>query len=157
MITKREILFRHPEEPSLEWTGYGRKPKWVDAFISQGGSMEQLSTLNLAKQPESVTVTKKPAIDQAQLPGLPPIPKKRGRPSTGRAKTPAERKQEQRSRDRQRYGKLQEATMTLTGLLEAYSFAYRTNNPEACISIAEVLTQRALALRAKIRDGHDIK
>ena len=33
-----------------------------------------------------------------QLPGIPPLPKKRGRPATGKAKSAAERKAEQRDR-----------------------------------------------------------
>ena len=33
-----------------------------------------------------------------ELPGVPPVPKKRGRPSTGKAKTAAQRKREQRRR-----------------------------------------------------------
>ena len=36
------------------------------------------------------------------LPGLPPPPKKRGRPATGKALTPAERKRNQRYRDLQK-------------------------------------------------------
>lgn len=38
-----------------------------------------------------------------------PIPKKRGRPKTGKAMTPAERKAAQRKRDREKYGELYDA------------------------------------------------
>lgn len=34
--------YRHPQQPSLEWTGRGRQPKWVEAWIAQGGSLDQL-------------------------------------------------------------------------------------------------------------------
>jgi hypothetical protein len=45
-----------------------------------------------------------------------PTPKKRGRPSTGKAKTAAERKQDQRQRDIKK--QLKEQEMTTSGLLE---------------------------------------
>jgi hypothetical protein len=72
---------------------------------------------------ESVTVTEK----QIELPGLPPLPKKRGRPSTGKAKTAAQRKADSRARmfDVVRWGTLDEvdawiATASPRQLLEAY-------------------------------------
>lgn len=38
-----------------------------------------------------------------------PSPKRRGRPKTGKAMTPAERKAAQRARDREKYGELYDA------------------------------------------------
>ena len=102
-----------------------------------------------------MVANQKSITDHPQLPGLPPLPKKRGRPSTGSAKTSAERKRDQRRRDLQRFGRLEESEMTLTGLLEAYSFSFKVSNPDACISIAKVLIQRAEALKAKLSDSHD--
>lgn len=34
--------YRHPQQGGLEWTGRGRKPKWVEAWLSSGGSLDQL-------------------------------------------------------------------------------------------------------------------
>ncbi|MCG5549188.1 H-NS family nucleoid-associated regulatory protein [Halorhodospira halochloris] len=34
--------FRHPEDPTKEWTGRGRTPKWVQEWIDQGGDKEDL-------------------------------------------------------------------------------------------------------------------
>lgn len=36
------IKYRHPSDSSFAWTGRGRQPKWVVAFIQEGGSLEQL-------------------------------------------------------------------------------------------------------------------
>lgn len=38
-----EIQYRHPDNAYLEWSGRGRKPKWVEAWLEQGGTLEQLS------------------------------------------------------------------------------------------------------------------
>ncbi len=35
--------YRHPQQADLEWTGRGRKPKWVEAWLSNGGSLTQLA------------------------------------------------------------------------------------------------------------------
>lgn len=37
------IKYRHPEKAELAWTGRGRQPKWVVEFISNGGSLDQLT------------------------------------------------------------------------------------------------------------------
>lgn len=39
---KVKIKYRHPESPELEWTGRGRKPKWVEAWIAGGSSLDNL-------------------------------------------------------------------------------------------------------------------
>jgi DNA-binding protein H-NS len=31
-----------PTDPNRTWTGRGRKPKWVEAYLAQGKSMEDL-------------------------------------------------------------------------------------------------------------------
>ena len=40
--TKVKVKYRHPENPELEWTGRGRKPKWVEAWVSGGASLDNL-------------------------------------------------------------------------------------------------------------------
>lgn len=40
--TKRLPRYRHPEHPSLTWTGMGRKPKWFIEAIEAGMSKEDL-------------------------------------------------------------------------------------------------------------------
>lgn len=39
--SKRPVKYRHPDDASLEWTGVGRKPKWVQAFEEQHGDMRK--------------------------------------------------------------------------------------------------------------------
>jgi len=38
---KVKVKYRHPQSGE-EWTGRGRKPKWVEAWLAEGGSMEGL-------------------------------------------------------------------------------------------------------------------
>ena len=39
---KVKVKYRHPENVELEWTGRGRKPKWVESWVANGGSMDNL-------------------------------------------------------------------------------------------------------------------
>ncbi len=39
---KVKVKYRHPENAELEWTGRGRKPKWVEAWLANGGNLENL-------------------------------------------------------------------------------------------------------------------
>lgn len=32
-----EIKYRHPENAELTWTGRGRMPRWIDAYLKQEG------------------------------------------------------------------------------------------------------------------------
>lgn len=38
---KVEIKYRHPVSGE-GWTGRGRKPRWVEAWLAQGGTLDQL-------------------------------------------------------------------------------------------------------------------
>ncbi|MFO1403494.1 MAG: H-NS histone family protein [Azonexus sp.] len=38
------VKYRHPEDASLTWTGRGRKPKWVESWLTGGGKIEALAT-----------------------------------------------------------------------------------------------------------------
>lgn len=40
---KVKVKYRHPLDGTLEWTGRGRKPKWVEAWLLDGKLMEALS------------------------------------------------------------------------------------------------------------------
>lgn len=40
--TKVKVKYRHPQDASLEWTGRGRKPKWVEAWLASGASLDAL-------------------------------------------------------------------------------------------------------------------
>lgn len=43
-VTKKaEVKYRHPEDPSLAWTGRGRKPQWLVTWLESGGTIEQLA------------------------------------------------------------------------------------------------------------------
>jgi DNA-binding protein H-NS len=35
--------YRHPDEPSLTWSGRGRQPKWIAEFLAKGGKIESLT------------------------------------------------------------------------------------------------------------------
>lgn len=35
--------YRHPENPSLTWSGRGRRPNWVTAALEQGKALEDLA------------------------------------------------------------------------------------------------------------------
>lgn len=35
--------YRHPDEPSLTWSGRGRQPKWIAEFLAKGGKIESLA------------------------------------------------------------------------------------------------------------------
>lgn len=37
------VKYRHPSDPSLAWTGRGRQPRWIEAYISEGGSLQDLA------------------------------------------------------------------------------------------------------------------
>lgn len=39
---KVKVKYRHPENAELEWTGRGRKPKWVEAWLAEGKSIDNL-------------------------------------------------------------------------------------------------------------------
>lgn len=40
--TKVKVKYRHPVNSTLEWTGRGRKPHWVVAWLNDGGSLDAL-------------------------------------------------------------------------------------------------------------------
>ncbi|MEZ5450699.1 MAG: H-NS histone family protein [Thiolinea sp.] len=35
--------YRNPEDDSQTWTGRGRKPKWVEAYLQQGKDLDDLA------------------------------------------------------------------------------------------------------------------
>ena len=39
---KVKAKYRHPENPELEWTGRGRKPKWVESWLASGATLDNL-------------------------------------------------------------------------------------------------------------------
>ncbi|MDR0775016.1 MAG: H-NS histone family protein [Azonexus sp.] len=41
-VSKVRVKYRHPQNAELEWTGRGRKPKWVEAWLANGGSLDSL-------------------------------------------------------------------------------------------------------------------
>ena len=40
--SKVAAKYAHPENPALNWTGRGRTPKWVDAALASGKSLNEL-------------------------------------------------------------------------------------------------------------------
>lgn len=39
---KVPFRYRHPDNAELAWTGRGVKPRWVNAWLAEGGTMDQL-------------------------------------------------------------------------------------------------------------------
>lgn len=39
---KVPVKYRHPQNGGLEWTGRGRKPKWVESWLANGGTLDAL-------------------------------------------------------------------------------------------------------------------
>ena len=39
---KVRVKYRHPQNTELEWTGRGRKPKWVESWVANGGNIDNL-------------------------------------------------------------------------------------------------------------------
>jgi DNA-binding protein H-NS len=36
------IKFRHPDQPSLTWTGRGKTPRWINEWVKQGRALTEL-------------------------------------------------------------------------------------------------------------------
>ncbi len=34
--------YRHPENPSVTWTGRGRRPRWVEEYVAKGKDLSDL-------------------------------------------------------------------------------------------------------------------
>ncbi len=41
--TSSPARYRHPENPSLTWTGRGRRPNWVTSALAEGKKLEDLA------------------------------------------------------------------------------------------------------------------
>lgn len=39
---KVKVKYRHPSDATLEWTGRGRTPKWVQAWVESGSTLDAL-------------------------------------------------------------------------------------------------------------------
>jgi len=37
------IKYRHPDDSNLTWTGRGKKPRWVEAWVTSGKPIERLA------------------------------------------------------------------------------------------------------------------
>lgn len=45
------VRYRHPDQPeTLTWSGRGRKPLWVQEWLDNGGTLEQLDTFQVPEQ-----------------------------------------------------------------------------------------------------------
>jgi DNA-binding protein H-NS len=40
---KVAVKYRHPDDAGLTWTGRGKKPLWVDAWLNAGNSIDRLA------------------------------------------------------------------------------------------------------------------
>lgn len=37
------VKYRHPADATLQWTGRGRKPKWIEEYLATGGTLEAMT------------------------------------------------------------------------------------------------------------------
>lgn len=44
-VAKRKVApkYRHPQDPSLTWTGRGRQPAWLAQLLESGSSLEDVA------------------------------------------------------------------------------------------------------------------
>jgi DNA-binding protein H-NS len=72
------MKYRHPSKQDLAWSGRGRKPQWVDAWLSHGGALDALAIAAekfAKKQQQAARITtaasaqpaKKNASDEAAI------------------------------------------------------------------------------------------
>ncbi len=40
--SREERLYQHPSDPSLTWSGFGRKPGWLNELVNSGRDVESL-------------------------------------------------------------------------------------------------------------------
>ena len=45
IVKKRQVIvrYRNPNDPSVTWTGFGRRPKWVAEALAAGKSLNDLA------------------------------------------------------------------------------------------------------------------
>jgi len=58
------IKYQHPSNRDLAWSGRGRRPQWVEAWLAQGGAM---SALEIAAQKFARGGTKKATAVQPEV------------------------------------------------------------------------------------------
>lgn len=58
--------YRHPSNKNLAWSGRGRKPGWVDAWLANGGTLSalEIAAQKLAGKPSTKPATK--SVKQAE-------------------------------------------------------------------------------------------
>jgi len=37
------VKYRHPADATLQWTGRGRKPKWIEEYLATGGTLGEMA------------------------------------------------------------------------------------------------------------------
>lgn len=63
-MSNSPVKYRHPENSELEWSGKGRQPKWVEAYLANGGS---IGSLVVAVQDRDDMERLEDAIDAAEM------------------------------------------------------------------------------------------
>lgn len=91
-LAAKGIKYCHPENSLITWSGRGRKPTWVDAWIKNGGTLEELSTANQAAPAADDTPTTKASPKGKGKAAAAAKTTKAKTRSSGRA-SPAERKE----------------------------------------------------------------
>lgn len=62
-MSNSPVKYRHPANHDLTWSGKGRRPKWVDAYLANGGSM---ASLDVAVQYRDDMAQMDDALDAAE-------------------------------------------------------------------------------------------
>lgn len=68
-VARKEPLpakFRHPSNKDLGWSGRGRRPQWVEAWLAQGGALEalEIAAQKMAKKAARKAVGEQPAAPE---------------------------------------------------------------------------------------------
>lgn len=40
---RSEVKYRHPKDPSMTWTGRGRKPRWLNDAVKKGAKLDSFA------------------------------------------------------------------------------------------------------------------
>lgn len=62
---KAKTAYAHPDNADLTWTGRGRKPKWVEEYLANGGDLKDLYTADQAAQARETSAPDKPKAKAA--------------------------------------------------------------------------------------------
>ncbi|NMG74245.1 H-NS family nucleoid-associated regulatory protein [Aromatoleum diolicum] len=67
------VKYRHPSKMDLAWSGRGRKPRWVEAWLAHGGALDALATAAAKFDKKQQRVAKAAADSVTPTPTVAPV------------------------------------------------------------------------------------